>query len=89
MKNIVSILRQADEDSLVLLDELGAGTDPQEGAALGLSIIEALLESEAYVAISTHLTPLKFFAIRHPPPGGEDGIDGVRRAHPFADLPRC
>lgn len=66
MKNIVSILRQADEDSLVLLDELGAGTDPQEGAALGLSIIEALLESEAYVAISTHLTPLKFFAIRHP-----------------------
>ena len=66
MKNIVSILREADDDSLILLDELGAGTDPQEGAALGLSIIEALLESEALVAISTHLTPLKFFAIRHP-----------------------
>jgi len=66
MKNIVSILRQADDDSLILLDELGAGTDPQEGAALGLSIIESLLESEALVAISTHLTPLKFFAIRHP-----------------------
>ncbi len=66
MKNIVSILRDADDDCLILLDELGAGTDPQEGAALGLSIIEALLESEALVAISTHLTPLKFFAIRHP-----------------------
>ena len=66
MKNIVSILREADDDCLILLDELGAGTDPQEGAALGLAIIEALLESEALVAISTHLTPLKFFAIRHP-----------------------
>ena len=66
MKNIVTILREAGDDSLILLDELGAGTDPQEGAALGLSIIEALLESEALVAISTHLTPLKFFAIRHP-----------------------
>ncbi len=66
MSNIVSILREADDDCLILLDELGAGTDPQEGAALGLAIIEALLESEALVAISTHLTPLKFFAIRHP-----------------------
>lgn len=66
MKNIISIIDQADDKSLILLDELGAGTDPQEGAALGLSIIEALLESESYVAISTHLTPLKFFAIRHP-----------------------
>ncbi len=66
MKNIVSILREADDESLILLDELGAGTDPQEGAALGLSILEALLERESYVAVSTHLTPLKFFAIRHP-----------------------
>lgn len=66
MKNIISILEAAEADSLILLDELGAGTDPQEGAALGLAIIEALLESDALVAISTHLTPLKFFAIRHP-----------------------
>ena len=66
MKNIVSILREADDRSLILFDELGAGTDPQEGAALGLSVLEALLERESYVAISTHLTPLKFFAIRHP-----------------------
>lgn len=66
MTNIVSVLEDADEASLILLDELGAGTDPQEGAALGLSVIEALLESNALVAISTHLTPLKYFAIRHP-----------------------
>jgi len=66
MKNIVSVLEEADARSLVLLDELGAGTDPQEGAALGLAVIEALLESEALVGISTHLTPLKYFAIRHP-----------------------
>jgi len=66
MKNIVSILEEADAGALVLLDELGAGTDPQEGAALGLAIIEDLLEAEALVAVSTHLTPLKYFAIRHP-----------------------
>ena len=66
MGNIVSILKEADADSLILLDELGAGTDPQEGAALGLAILEDLLASEALVAVSTHLTPLKYFAIRHP-----------------------
>ena len=66
MTNIVSLIEEADVDSLILLDELGAGTDPQEGAALGLSVIEALLESSALVGISTHLTPLKYFAIRHP-----------------------
>jgi DNA mismatch repair protein MutS2 len=66
MRNIVSILEEADAGVLVLLDELGAGTDPQEGAALGLAIIEDLLEAEALVAVSTHLTPLKYFAVRHP-----------------------
>ena len=66
MHNIVSLLKEADTETIVLLDELGAGTDPQEGAALGLAVIEALLESEAIVAVSTHLTPLKYFAIRHP-----------------------
>ncbi len=66
MKNIVGILADADAETLVLLDELGAGTDPQEGAALGLAIIETLLGRGPFVAISTHLTPLKYFAIRHP-----------------------
>ena len=66
MKNIVSILNEIDEQTLVLLDELGAGTDPQEGAALGLAVLESLLERNPLVAVSTHLTPLKYFAIQHP-----------------------
>ncbi|HEC62780.1 MAG TPA: endonuclease MutS2, partial [Candidatus Acetothermia bacterium] len=66
MTNIVDILSDLDESTLVLLDELGAGTDPQEGAALGLAILEFLLESGAVAAVATHLTPLKHFAIRHP-----------------------
>jgi DNA mismatch repair protein MutS2 len=66
MKNIVSILNEIDDQSLVLLDELGAGTDPQEGAALGLAVLESLLERDPLVAVSTHLTPLKYFAVQHP-----------------------
>jgi len=66
MVNLISILRDASAGTLVLLDELGAGTDPEEGAALGLAMLESLLESGALVAASTHLTPLKFFAVRHP-----------------------
>ena len=66
MKNIVSVLAEADAESLILLDELGAGTDPQEGAALGLAMIESLLESDCLTVVSTHLTPLKYFAVRHP-----------------------
>lgn len=66
MKNIIEILGETDEETLVLLDELGAGTDPQEGAALGLAILERLLELGATVAVATHLTPVKLFAISHP-----------------------
>jgi DNA mismatch repair protein MutS2 len=66
MRNLVLVLGEAGPDSLLLLDELGAGTDPQEGAALGLSILEHLLEARALVLASTHLTPLKYFAVRHP-----------------------
>ncbi len=66
MGNIVSILNEVDSDALVLLDELGAGTDPQEGAALGLAVLEELLARGTLVVVSTHLTPLKYFAIRHP-----------------------
>lgn len=66
MTNIISLLGDTDEDTLVLLDELGAGTDPQEGAALGLAILERLLEVNCPAAVATHLTPLKHFAISHP-----------------------
>ncbi len=66
MRNIIEILGEADERTLVLLDELGAGTDPQEGAALALAILERLLEIGCLAAVATHLTPVKLFAIAHP-----------------------
>ncbi|MFN3346904.1 MAG: endonuclease MutS2, partial [Candidatus Bipolaricaulaceae bacterium] len=66
MRNIIAILEEADEGTLVLLDELGAGTDPQEGAALALAILERLLALGCLAAVATHLTPVKLFAIAHP-----------------------
>lgn len=66
MKNIILILEEADEHTLVILDELGAGTDPQEGAALALAILEHLLELGCTAAVATHLTPVKLFAVAHP-----------------------
>ena len=63
MKNIVEIVETADNDSLVLLDELGAGTDPTEGAALAISIIEKLRKQEAFVLATTHYSEIKKYAI--------------------------
>ncbi len=63
MKKIIAILAEADEYSLILLDELGAGTDPQEGAALGIAILEQLLESKSLVLATTHHNPIKRFAL--------------------------
>ncbi len=66
MSHIVDILNRADADSLVLLDELGAGTDPVEGAALAQGIINTLLERRCLVASSTHYSQLKVFAFNTP-----------------------
>lgn len=65
MKNIVGILDKADENSLVLLDELGAGTDPIEGAALAMSILEELNDRHCMCVSTTHYSEIKAFAMTH------------------------
>ncbi len=63
IKNIIDIIDKVDKKGLVLLDELGAGTDPEEGSALALAIIEKLLEKNCFGIITTHYAKLKEFAV--------------------------
>ncbi len=71
MTNVVGILNNADENSLVLIDELGSGTDPVEGAALAVSILTQLKDNGAKVLATTHYQEVKMFALE---------TDGVENA---------
>ncbi|MBM3190807.1 MAG: endonuclease MutS2, partial [Chloroflexi bacterium] len=66
MTHIIDILRRADAGSLILLDELGAGTDPVEGAALARALIRTFLERRSLLVCSSHYSDLKVFAFNTP-----------------------
>jgi DNA mismatch repair protein MutS2 len=71
VQRIARCLRHASPSSLVLLDELGAGTDPEEGAVLGYAVLEELTRARAFAVVTTHLGRLKDFAYQQP--GAENG----------------
>jgi DNA mismatch repair protein MutS2 len=71
VQRIARCLQHGSARSLVLLDELGAGTDPEEGSVLGYAVLEALLAARAFAVVTTHLGRLKDFAYQHD--GAENG----------------
>ena len=77
MTNIIAILDEADERSLVLLDELGAGTDPEEGSALARALLDHLVQRSITTLATTHYSDLKVYAHSTP---------GVRNANVEFDL---
>lgn len=64
IKNVLSILREIDKDSFIIMDELGSGTDPQEGMGIAIAILEKLRESGANFLVTTHYPEVKEYATR-------------------------
>src|SRR5262249_20384129 len=81
VKRLARCLEHASARSLLLLDELGAGTDPEEGGVLGYAVLEQLLAAKAFAVVTTHLGRLKDFAYQHA--GADNGsmaFDGTSLA---------
>ena len=72
IKNVLNILKEIDENGFVIMDELGSGTDPQEGMGIAISILEKLLESKANFLVTTHYPEVKEYA------GKNEGIENAR-----------
>ncbi len=66
MKNIAQAVKNAKSDSLILLDELGSGTDPQEGTAISMSVLDFLIEKQSFVLVTTHQGILKNYGYTNP-----------------------
>ena len=66
MKNVIGILREINHESLVLLDELGSGTDPAEGMGIAVGVLEALLEKNCLLVVTTHYPEVKEYAEKTP-----------------------
>jgi len=65
MKNVGEMLDKADSGSLIVLDELGSGTDPQEGAAIAMAVLDELIAKDAFVLVTTHHSSLKNYGYTH------------------------
>lgn len=66
MKNIATATDGADSNSLILLDELGSGTDPQEGTAIAMSVLDTLIQKKSFVLVTTHMGVLKNYGYTNP-----------------------
>ncbi len=66
MKNIAQAVKGAGKSTLILLDELGSGTDPQEGTALAMSVLDTLIQKQAFVLVTTHMGILKNYGYTNP-----------------------
>ncbi len=85
LRSIIRIVEHAGPGTLVLLDELGAGTDPTEGSALAQALLDHFIRSGALVAATTHYAEIKVYA--HETPGRAQRVGGLRPRDPVADLP--